>query len=458
MSNDTSPKIAIIGSGPSGCYLAQALMRAAKGAEIVIFDRLVSPFGLVRYGVAADHQHTKAISRQFDRLFQGGDVRFAGDIEIGRDVSLSELREHFDAVALATGLAADRGLGLPGSELEGVIGAGTLTRILNSHPGERDALPALGSDVVVIGAGNVALDALRFLVKGADDYAASDVSDAALDAYLAAPAERVTLASRSGVAESKGDAAMLKELAELPRARYALAGCAARGPERESGPDRESDPDRESAPDRAPDRAAAGRIAAVEALVSEARPAHPGPEVALRFGHSPVRVLGEGRVEGVEFACGDELVVVPATAVITAIGFASRDGAGDGADDGDEVAKLITELGADETSGRIEPGLYRSGWAQRGPRGAIPENRTFAKAVADEIAADLASGALGVSAERRGFAGLPDAVRSRAVSYEEWLVLEAHERELAPEGRVRRKLPHHETMVAIARGASPAGR
>ena len=451
MTSGTSARIAIVGSGPSGCYLAQALLRALPGAEIVIFDRLVSPFGLVRYGVAADHQHTKAITRQFDRLFQGGGVRFAGDIAVGRDVALAELRSHFDAVALATGLTGDRGLGLPGCALPGVVGAGTLSRILNAHPDEGETLPELGTDVVVIGAGNVALDVLRFLVKGADDYADSDIADGPLEAYLSAPAERVALVSRSDVADSKGDPQMLKELAQLPRGRYAAGGDPDPGadPGRGRGSGAGADPGPDAGPAAAPrelDRAAAGRVAAVAELLSPDRPAHPGPAVDLRFGWSPVRILGEDRVTGVELARGDELAIIPATAVITAIGFGA---AGD-----DEPAALIGGLAPDPATGRIEPGLYRAGWAQRGPRGAIPENRTFAKQVADEIAADLASGALPVDPARTGYAGLPDAVRERAVGYEQWLALEAHERELAPAGRVRRKLADHDRMGRIARGTA----
>lgn len=428
MPTPPSPKIAIVGSGPSGCYLAQSLLRAAPGCELTILDRLVSPFGLVRYGVAADHQHTKAITRQFDRLFQSESVRFAGDMEIGRDLSLDDLREHFDAVVLATGLSADRGLGLPGGDLPGVIGSGVLTRVLNAHPDEGDRLPELGSDVVIIGAGNVALDVLRFLVKGADDYADSDVADPALETYLAAAAERVTLVSRSGAADSKGDPQMLRELAQLPRASYTAVG--------------EVEPPAEAELDRA----AQGRVAAIGEMISADRPAHPGPEVTLRFGWSPVRVIGADRVEGVELARGDEFVVVPATAVVTAIGFASTGG--------DELARLIADLDATPETGRIEVGLYRAGWAQRGPRGAIPENRSYAKLVADEITADLADGTLPVNPGRRGFAGLPDAVRERAVGYDQWLALDAHERELAPEGRVRRKLPDHDRMAAVARGAA----
>lgn len=422
--------IAIVGSGPSGCYLAQALLRGLPDATITIIDRLVSPFGLIRYGVAADHQHTKAITRQFDRLFQDERVRFAGDVEIGRDVSLAELRAAYDVVVLATGLAADRRLPIPGGDLPGVFGAGRLTRILNAHPDAPETLPELGADVVVIGAGNVALDLLRFLVKDTEGYSASDVADDALATYLAHPADRVTLASRSDAAHSKGDPQMLKELAALPRGRYALGS---RGPERA---------------DSELDRTEQARAAAIAELTSPDRADHPGPLVTLRFGAMPIRVLGDDCVEGVEFAVGDEIVAVPATSVVTAIGF--------DAVAGDEASAVIAGLAPDPDSGRIEPGLYRSGWAQRGPRGAIPENRAYAKRVADEIVGDLRAGEVSPDPGKSGFDTLPETVRSRAITYAHWLVLEAHERESAPADRVRRKHASHTHMADIARGATVA--
>ena len=425
MSSSTTPKIAVIGSGPAGCYLAQSLLRAVPGCELTIFDRLASPFGLVRYGVAADHQHTKAITRQFDRLFQHEAVRFAGGIEVGRDVSLAQLRELFDAVVIATGLTADRELGIPGAELPGVIGAGAITRTLNAHPDAAAPLPALGSDVVIIGGGNVALDVLRFLVKDRAAYEGSDVADEALDAYLAAPAERVTLVSRSAAPDSKGDPQMLKELAALPRAVY-------------SSPD----PIEAGNAGEALDRAAAGRVAAIREMIAADRPRSTGPEVTLRFGLTPLRVLGEHRVEGVEFAAGDEVIVVPASSVVTAIGFAAHP---------DHAFAALTAAGAE--TGRVEPGLYRTGWAKRGPRGAIPENRACAKAVSDEIVADLADGSLSASPSTLGFDGLAAEVRDRAIGYEQWLRLDEHERSLAASDRVRRKLPDHDRMIHIARGA-----
>ncbi|QIM18234.1 FAD-dependent oxidoreductase [Leucobacter coleopterorum] len=430
MTGAPSPHIAIVGSGPSGCYLAQSLLRSLPDAQIVIFDRLASPYGLIRYGVAADHQHTKAITRQFERLFQTPNVRFAGNVELGRDVNLEDLREHFNAVVVATGLSGDHALGIPGDNLPGIIGAGTLTRALNAHPDEHETLPELGDDVVIVGAGNVALDLLRFLVKDREHHDASDIAEPLLEQYAAAPAKRITLVSRSAAALSKGDPQMLRELAALPRARYRLHDT--------------SVPVAESAPGQELDRTDTARIAAIEQLLTEDRPAFEGPEVTLCFGFSPLRVVGNTRVEGIEFSSGATVALMPASAILTAIGFAPT-----GA-----LAELITPAAASAEIGRIKPGLYRTGWAKRGPRGAIPENRACAKSVAEEITADITLGKLSVSASTLGFEGLPTDLQERAVSYEQWLTLEAHEREFAPANRVRQKISDHDRMVAIARGQS----
>lgn len=430
MTGTLSPHIAIVGSGPSGCYLAQSLLRSLPEAQITIFDRLASPYGLIRYGVAADHQHTKAITRQFERLFQSPGVRFAGNIELGRDLSLEKLREHFNAVVIATGLSGDHNLGVPGDALPGIIGAGKLTRALNAHPDETEQLIALGDDVVIVGAGNVALDLLRFLVKDREHFEASDIADQMLDRYLAAPAKRITLVSRSAAAFSKGDPQMLRELTSLPRAQYTVH--------------EKSLPPAAAPADRELDRTESARVAAIEELVAPDRPAHDGPEVTLCFGFTPLRVVGDSRVEGIELISDETVTLVRASAILTAIGFSPSG----------TLADLIRSHANNAEVGRIEPGLYRTGWAKRGPRGAIPENRACAKSVAEEITADISSGSLSVSTTTLGFEGLPAELRARAIDYDQWLTLEAHERELAPASRIRQKISNHDRMVAIARGQS----
>ncbi|GAA4284205.1 FAD-dependent oxidoreductase [Brevibacterium daeguense] len=419
----TPQHIAIVGSGPSGCFIAQALRRAWRDAEITVFDRLAVPYGLIRYGVAADHQHTKAITRQFDRAFMGGDVRFAGNVEIGNDLSLEELRSCFDLVVLASGRWRDRRLTVPGARLPGVVPSGDIINALNAVPRPGLPMPEIGERVVVVGGGNVAIDIVRFLAKRAEDYAGSDVASTALDRYLVAPARQVTVLSRSPIASAKSDVAMVKELGRIPRVRYTYSNSSRASEDNTLGRKREE---------------AFAALAALEA---------PDPRLHVHFvfGAVPDRITGDQRVEAVRLAAAPagEPGTVPADTVISAIGFDVN------APGHNHYAEHL-DFSPSEDSGRIEPGLYRAGWLKRGPVGAIPANRADSNEVAKEIIADVESGLTPLTGDKHGFASLPARVREQAVSFEAWQRIDEAERAAAPEDRVRHKLVDHDAMVAIA--------
>src|ERR1017187_9244637 len=168
-------RIAIIGSGPAGCYLADSLLRLLPDASIDIFERLPAPFGLVRYGVAPDHQGTKAIARVLDRALARDRVSFFGNVEVGRDIRLEELMSLYDVVVMATGASHDRRLDIPGEELPGVLGSGAFTGWYNGHPDSQPPTIDGVRSAVIIGNGNVAIDVARVLVKGANELAGSDL-------------------------------------------------------------------------------------------------------------------------------------------------------------------------------------------------------------------------------------------------------------------------------------------
>ena len=329
------PSIAIFGAGPSGCYVAQALAKARPDADITIFDALPVPYGLVRYGVAADHQGTKGVIRQFERLFERQGIGFQGHVTLGRDVTLDAVRAAYDAVVLATGLSRDRRLGIPGEDLVGVHGSGAVTRAWNGFPGAE--APRMGRRVVVIGNGNVAIDLVRLLAKGASELHGSDIL-----IEPGAGVQDITIVGRSPAEVAKFDPVMLKELARLE-------GCAI----------------------TVSDLTGEGKV--IEALNSlhGHAPAGSTKRLCFRFGLVPDRILGTERVEGVAFADG---TVIAADTVLTAIGFDGEPG-WSASDDG-----------------LLAPGLYAAGWVRRGPRGTIPENRTDAQAIAARIAADLPEG------------------------------------------------------------------
>jgi len=181
-------RVAIIGAGPSGFYAADGLLRGRPDLRIDIIDRLPTPFGLVRAGVAPDHQGAKAVVRQFDRLLAQPDLRFAGNIEIGRDLSWDEVIQSYDAVVVATGMVVDRKLGIPGEDLPHVWGSWRFVAWLNGHPDFRTGPDLSGvKSVAVIGNGNVALDVARLLAKSPDEMTKSDIVPEAGAAIAAAP-------------------------------------------------------------------------------------------------------------------------------------------------------------------------------------------------------------------------------------------------------------------------------
>lgn len=416
-------RIAVVGSGPAGCFTAQALHRRWPEAELTVFDRLAAPYGLVRYGVAPDHQHGKAVARQFDRLFADG-VRFAGDVELGGVLPLETLRAQYDLVVLATGLDRDRALPLPGAQLPGVVPAGRIVAALNAAPRPPVPMPAIGPRAVVIGAGNVAVDIVRLLAKTEREHAGGDVDPDALASYLARPAAEVTLLSRSSAVSAKADPAMLRELGGIPGVAFEFV---------------EADP----APAPPQDPTAARRLAALAELAALPAPERPRLRVRLLFGASPERILGEDAVRGVRLADPPAgwPAEIHADTVVTAIGFeADPDACGGG-----------LEL-APSPSGRMGERLYRTGWLKRGPVGAVPANRADAAEVVREIVEDAEAGLLAPRDRARGFAGLPEEVRRRAVSFEQWRRVDAVERAAAAPDRVRRKIREHGAMLAVARG------
>lgn len=424
--------IAIIGAGPSGCFVAQSLQRAWKDSEITVFDRFAVPYGLIRYGVAADHQHTKAITRQFDRVFQDGSVRFAGNVEIGTDISLAELREQFDLVILASGRWRDRHLSVPGSSLNGVVPSGDIINALNAVPRPSIPLPEIGDRVVVVGAGNVAIDMVRFLVKTADDYAGSDVAPGALSQYLASPASKITVLSRSPIATAKADVAMVKELGKITGVRYTFANSSPATEDNALGRKREE---------------------AFETLAALDVP-EPRAHVHFVFGAEPSKVTGNGRVENVHLgvAPAGEASVIPADTVISAIGFdVNAPGHLNYAEEFDFTPSEGS--GQVETGGQPEAALYRVGWLKRGPVGAIPANRADSNVVAKEIIAAAEAGEIFASDAHGGFEALPEQVRRQAVSFEQWQKIDAAEIAAAEPDRIRTKLLSHDEMLGIAQGA-----
>ncbi|HWS50812.1 MAG TPA: FAD-dependent oxidoreductase [Microbacterium sp.] len=401
--------VAIVGSGPAGCYAAQAIRKAIPESDVTVFDRLPIPFGLVRYGVAADHQGTKAVTRQFARLFEKDGVRFAGGVHVGEDVTLSQLRDAFDVVIVATGLHADAPLPVPGADLPGVHGAGRITRLLNGHPGESRPAPRLGAVVGIVGNGNVAMDIVRLLAADDDRLDGSDIDDD-VHAALTADVQTLHVFGRSVPGSAKFDPVMLGEIASLPAVAHVVhfAG--------------DLDP-------------ADGRSVAVHALPRDGAQSGSRLRVEWWFGVAPLEVLGGSSVEGIRLSAADgQEVVVAVDDLITAVGF--------GADDAQQLVDVHDEA---RGTGRIDLGLYVTGWTRRGPRGTIPTHRTDARELAERIAREAT--ASGRAAHLELLAHL------QTTQYADWSRLDLHEIETAPSGRIRRKVSSLGDIKAILSGA-----
>lgn len=414
-----TPTIAIVGSGPSGCYLAQALRKEWPQAEITLFDRLPVPYGLVRYGVAPDHPGTKNVTRQFERLFERENIGFAGNVEIGRDIQLDELRQAYDIVALATGLHGDRLLDIPGADQTRVYGAGRLTRLLNDHPDEQSFSPQLGETTLIVGNGNVAIDVLRLLAKSLDEFDNSEISDEVVNRLLATPLKHIHVVGRSPAHQAKFDTVMLRELAGLRRARFDIRDL----PGLDGGEEKTV-------------------IAKLEALNALKGAGQGDLEISFHFGWQPESLSPEADGSRFRFKATDgseASLQLTTDSVITAIGFTRQPDS--------PLCKLaLSETDADPDAGHLAPGLYCTGWFKRGPIGTIPENRADAKAVGDLIVAQAATMDFG----KPGLASLPSSITEKIVNYTGWKHIDAAEVASAPAGRIRKKIRDTAEMLRLA--------
>jgi NADPH-dependent glutamate synthase beta subunit-like oxidoreductase len=439
-----SAAIAIVGSGPSGFYAADALLRKLRGCRVDIIDRLPTPFGLVRGGVAPDHQSTKAVQRVFERTATREGVRFLGHVEVGRDVSYDELKAAYDAVVIAIGCPTDRKLGIPGEGLAGAHGSWAFVGWYNGHPAFRDLAPRLpGPAVAVIGNGNVAIDCVRVLAKTPAEMAKSDLCRHAAEVIAQAPLTDLYLIGRRGPVQASFTPVELAELGQLERCVPLVDG---------------------EALERDIAAAEPAEIKAKEKVLESLRrfaankPGDKPLRLHLRFWSAPTAILGTDHVEGLRLkrmrlpdgstGHSGEFEELPVATVITAIGYGAAPFPG---------LPFDAQRGlVPNREGRVEPGVYAVGWAKRGPSGTIPTNRADSMAVAELIAADM--GAAGESG-KGGPAALDALLAARGahpVSFAEWQRINEAETRRAEPGRPREKFTRLEEMLAACRGETAA--
>jgi ferredoxin--NADP+ reductase len=427
--------IAVIGSGPAGYYTAEACQKQfGDQVRVDIIDRLPTPYGLIRAGVAPDHQSIKAVSRRYEAVALSETVRFVGNVTVGKDVSIEELIGLYDAVVLATGAPADRPLGIPGEHLPGVIGSAAFVGWYNGHPDFAALNPPLDVEAAaVIGNGNVALDVARILAKAPAEFVGSDIVSGAFEALGNGFIRRISIVGRRGPHQIAMTPKELGELGHLARARPIV--------------------DPADLPPQAADEALEpGQRKSVGHLRSFAQGAENADKlvtVEFDFFARPVAIEGEGKVERVIVERtrltpeGDaegtgETYAIPCGLVVACIGYRTPPIPGVPYD---ERAGRFAN-----SDGRIAPGLYAVGWARRGPTGTIGTNRPDGFMIAETIAADTPE-----PGGKRGREGLDALFAERGVSpvtFRDWQRIEAAEVARARDGSPREKFTTIEEMLA----------
>jgi ferredoxin/flavodoxin---NADP+ reductase len=366
-------RVAVVGSGPAGFYAAGALLVADVPVEVDMIERLPTPWGLVRLGVAPDHPKIKSVSRAFEKIALQPGFRFLGNVEVGRDVSNEELLEHYDAVVYAVGAQSDRRMGIPGEDLPGSWAATEFVAWYNGHPDFQELQFDLsGERAVVIGNGNVAVDVARMLALTPDELAGTDTTDAATDALNGAGIREIVMVGRRGPAQAAFTTPELHELGELAGADVIVDPADLVGAE--------------------PTDTNSERNLEVLREYAVREPSGKPKRLVLRFFWSPVRLLGESQVTGVELvrnmldaemraAPTDEHETLDAGIVFRSVGYRGVELPGVPFDE--RTGTVPNERG------RVEPGVYVAGWIKRGPSGVIGTNKKDATETVELLLEDL---------------------------------------------------------------------
>jgi ferredoxin/flavodoxin---NADP+ reductase len=454
----TRERVAIVGAGPAGAFAAACLLRARGHTEIDLFERLPTPWGLLRGGVAPDHQEIKRLEDTFDRQTLQSGCRFLGNVEVGTDVSHAELMRHYTAVVYATGAQTDKSLGIPGEDLPGSWPATEFVAWYNGHPDYREVEFDLSAErAVVIGNGNVAADVTRMLTLSAHELGRTDVADHALVALRESRIEEVIVLGRRGPAQAAFTSAELRELGRL------------------DGVDTRVDPaDVELDPASRRWLAEEGTFTArknVELLREfAARPARRDARrrIELRFLRSPVEIRGSGRVEAIDVRrneivrAGDgslrarpvdgDLETIECGLVLRSVGYRAVPLPDVPFDERHFV--LPNERGRVLTpAGEPLPGVYAVGWIKRGPTGILGTNKRDAEETVSSLVEDLRAGALPQPPNpgREQIDALLAERKPDLVTVEGWRAIDGHELERGrSEQRPRVKLASRDELLAAA--------
>jgi ferredoxin/flavodoxin---NADP+ reductase len=439
-----------VGSGPSGIYAAQSLQKHAPevgGVEVDVIDRLPCPYGLVRYGVAPDHEKIKSITLALRKVLETEGIRFLGNVDIGIDLSMEELHQHYDSIVMAYGAAIDRRLGIEGEELPGSFSATDFVAWYSGHPDtqiDRFALDA--TDVVVVGVGNVAVDVARILAKTAGDLRPTDLPDHVLDVLTASRVTDIHVLGRRGPAQAKFTTKELRELGELVNADVVVR-------------EEELVLDEASEQTIATDANQRRNLQVLRGWAAQ-EPSGKPRRIHLRFLVRPTVVLGTDRVEGVTVertaldGTGNVtgtgvLETIPAQMVLRSVGYRGRGLAGLPFDE--HNGTIPHTAGRVMRDGKPVPGEYVAGWIKRGPTGVIGTNKSDANETITSLIADAPT--LQPAPERDRQA-LPKLLADRGVDvvdWQGWVCIDEAEIALGKaQGRDRIKIAERDLLLACA--------
>jgi len=445
-------RLAVVGAGPAGIYASDLILKAERDFEVSIdlFDLLPAPYGLVRYGVAPDHPRIKGIIRALYEVLDRGDIRFFGNVKYGTDITLDDLKKHYNAVIFATGAIKDADLNIPGIELDGSYGAADFVNWYDAHPDFPLTWPLNAKEIAVIGNGNVALDVARMLIKRPDDLLSTDIPDHVYQGLKASPVTDVHVFGRRGPAQVKFSPLELREALHVEGVQSIVYD-----------EDFKYDEGSQAAIDS--NNQVRVMVKTLEDL-RENPQAHEERRLHLHFFSAPVEVIGEdGKVAALKIERTEldgtgnvkptgEFVTYPVQAVYRAVGY---------------FGSALDEIPFDATHGVIKnsegrvlsdsgeqiPGVYCTGWIKRGPIGLIGHTKADAIETIGHVIADRA---MWWNPSKPGEADVVATLEQKGVDFvgwPAWLKIDANERSLGEaEGRERIKLFDRSQMVAISKG------
>lgn len=450
-------RVAIVGSGPTGFYAAEHLFAQNVVVEVDMFDRLPTPYGLVRLGVAPDHQKIKTVTKIFDRTASKPNFRFYGYVEFGKDITLKDLRQHYHQIIFTTGAQSDRKMNIPGEDLAGSHPATEFVAWYNGHPDFRNYKFDLTQErAAVVGVGNVAMDVARILSRSIRELAQTDIADYALEALRQSNIREVYILGRRGPAQAAFTNPEIKELGELEEADIYV-------PPQEA----ELDPVSKAQLEESPDRATLKKVEIIQSY-AHSQPAGKRRKLVLRFLVSPVELIGDenGQVTAMRLVKNelyatdagtlrpkptDQFEEIPIGLVFRSVGY--RGLPLPDVPFNDKWGVILNQKGRvlDPETQEPIPGLYTAGWIKRGPTGVIGTNKPDALETVNCMMEDLAGGSTLNPAQPQA-AAVEQLVRARQpnyFSYADWLKLDELEVARGKEqGRPRVKFTSVAEMLA----------